>query len=217
MNNMKKLSKKMQTNCIVEYIFHSNGYDGNTLNHEQTLQILEGKTVPNKTAREEVEVLNYTKALVYCKVIAQKQSISEKEVHEINRLLSENICAPAETAYRIKNIYLTHFRWTPVKYTQIQKAMKSFIAWFNEVWNFKDKKPDLFILVDLQVRFLNISPFLQNNEKIARLLVNIVLWHNKQQGIIFKSDDSKRYYTYLNLAREGKPEHLEELMETFKT
>lgn len=194
---------------ISQYIYHSNAYEGDALTVEQTEAILNGETIADKTVREHLEVLNHAQAVALSFHCAEEKELTETHLKDIYSLLTGSI--GTQQGYRKKNIYLPNLRWTPLNYPIIPQAVPDFLVWFNNNWN----TIDVFTLVDLQVRFLNIAPFAEGNEKLARLLVNVILWHNHHNGIIFHHGESKRYYLYMNLAREGNAEHMIQLMEKF--
>jgi Fic family protein len=72
--------RQFESNIIIkaidlEYAFESNRIEGNTLTFQETdLVINQGPTIPGKTMKEHLEVINHIEALAYVKGLIEKYS-----------------------------------------------------------------------------------------------------------------------------------------------
>ena len=85
---LKSLKEKM----LLEWTYHSNAIEGNTLTMNETKVVLEGITVGGKTMREHLEVINHRDAILYVEDIVQKnEAFSEWQIKNLHRLVLKGI------------------------------------------------------------------------------------------------------------------------------
>ncbi|MBP5450129.1 MAG: hypothetical protein J6Y01_08465, partial [Spirochaetales bacterium] len=60
-----QMAKSLQEELNLDWTYHSNGIEGNTLTLRETQVVLEGITVGGKTLREHLEAINHKEAIDY--------------------------------------------------------------------------------------------------------------------------------------------------------
>src|SRR5690625_147679 len=65
----------LREKLLLEWTYHSNAIEGNTLTINETKVVLEGITVGGKTIREHLEVINHRDAITYVEEIVQKKKL----------------------------------------------------------------------------------------------------------------------------------------------
>lgn len=63
--------QSLREKLFLEWIYHSNAIEANTLTLQETKVVLEGITVGGKTLREHLEVINHQEAIRYVEEIVQ--------------------------------------------------------------------------------------------------------------------------------------------------
>ena len=76
LNQVRPLSsnalKSLKESLLLEWTYHSNAIEGNTLTLKETKVVLEGITVGGKALREHLEVINHRDAIGYVEDIVNK-------------------------------------------------------------------------------------------------------------------------------------------------
>ena len=73
---------------LVEFTYHSNAIEGNTLTLQETAMVLEGITIDKKPLREHLEVIGHKDAFDYVQQLVQdKVPFSERIIKEIHSLV----------------------------------------------------------------------------------------------------------------------------------
>src|SRR5690625_2467393 len=65
----------LREKLLLEWTYHSNAIEGNTLTINETKVVLEGITVGGKTSREHLEVINHSDAITYVEEMVQKKKL----------------------------------------------------------------------------------------------------------------------------------------------
>src|SRR5690625_1034901 len=63
----------LREKLLLEWTYHSNAIEGNTLTINETKVVLEGITVGGKTIREHLEVINHRDAITYVEEIVRSE------------------------------------------------------------------------------------------------------------------------------------------------
>ena len=78
--------KSLREKLLLEWTYHSNAIEGNTLTIKEMKVVLEGITVRGKTLREHLEVLNHHEAIGYVEEIVHKEGFLPVIIKVANRL-----------------------------------------------------------------------------------------------------------------------------------
>lgn len=155
----------------IEYAHNSTAIEGNTLTLIQTKAILEdGLSVGGKTLREIYEVTNHAKAFQNVKNrITEDKPLDEDAMENIHALLMENILTGG--IYRNVEVRISGAGFKPPAPNDMIRQIKTFFA-------------DLPCRTDLNTvelaawthaEFVKIHPFVDENGRTARMLMNYQL------------------------------------------
>ena len=102
----KNSLKSLQETMALEWTYHSNAIEGNTLTLKETKVALEGITIGGKSVREHLEVINHSEAIQYLsEIVQQKESLSEWQVKQIHFIVLKQI-DQNNAAFTGKKMYL---------------------------------------------------------------------------------------------------------------
>ena len=86
----KNTLKSLQEKIALEWTYHSNAIEGNTLTLRETKVVLEGITIGGKSVKEHLEAINHHEAIKYLnEIIHNKENISEWQIRQIHALVRE--------------------------------------------------------------------------------------------------------------------------------
>lgn len=207
--------KRLDNKFILDFNFHSNHLEGNTLTYGQTeLLFMFGKTMGNASIRdyEEMKAHNVGLALMKREALYKERPLTEAFIRELNRIiLVEDFKKPNKDGtglYEIKvGIYKTRpnsvitatgqeFHYASPEETPAMMA--ELIRWYNEEENSNKLNP-IELAALLHYRYIRIHPFEDGNGRIARLLINYVLLRHNYPMIIVESSDKQNYLNTLNV------------------
>lgn len=195
--------EKLKHEFELEWTYHSNAIEGNTLTLQETrLVIEEGITIGNKSVREHFEAINHVKAINYVESLVKdkKKKISERDILQLHNLIMMNIDVREKGQYRTSNVYIAQAEFIPVDSIQVYGLMLDFYDYVN-------KNPDKLNTVELAAmahyKLVHIHPFVDGNGRIARLLMNLLLMRAGFPIVVILSSDRKQYYARLRLADKG--------------
>ncbi|TFJ94396.1 Fic family protein [Lentibacillus salicampi] len=185
----------------VEWTYHSNAIEGNTLSLNETKIVLEeGLTIGGKRLREHLEVINHSEAIDFVtEYVSQNQPVNENALRKIHYLILKNIDNKNAGAYRQVNVRISGSEHKPPHFLQVQNEIEKLFTWYEE-------KKGLLHPVELAAffhfRFVYIHPFSDGNGRTARLLMNFILMNNGYPPAIVKAEDKQRarYYKTLEMA-----------------
>jgi Fic family protein len=71
----------LREKLMLEWTYHSNAIDGNTLTLRETKVVLEGTTVGGKTLRGHFEVTNHRDAILFVEeIVAKNEDLTEGQI-----------------------------------------------------------------------------------------------------------------------------------------
>ncbi|WP_419539568.1 hypothetical protein [Paraburkholderia bengalensis] len=77
----------LREKLALEWTYHSNAIEGNTLTLRETKVVLEGITVGGKSLREHFEATNHRDAILYVEeLVAKQEPLSEWQIRNIHAL-----------------------------------------------------------------------------------------------------------------------------------
>ena len=97
----------MQKKIALEWTFHSNAIEGNTLTLKETKVVLEGITIGGKSITEHLEAINHRDAIQYLyKMVTNKEDLSEQQIKKIHALVLKKIDPKNAGTYRKENVFM---------------------------------------------------------------------------------------------------------------
>ncbi len=182
---------------VLEWTYHSNAIEGNTLSLKETKVVLEGITVGGKSMREHLEAINHREAIDYVEtIVSGEETLSEWQIKNIHQLVLKNIDDQNAGRYRQQNVVIAGASHTPTDFLQLPQAMTALIAWYQTA---ADLHP-LRRAARLHVDFVGIHPFVDGNGRTARLLMNFELMRYGYLPVIIRVEQRLAYYDALDTA-----------------
>ncbi|MGF6299775.1 Fic family protein [Paraburkholderia sp. WC7.3d] len=78
----------LREKLTLEWTYHSNAIEGNTLTLRETKVVLEGITVGGKSLREHFEATNHRDAILYVEeIVAKHEALSEWQIRNLHSLV----------------------------------------------------------------------------------------------------------------------------------
>lgn len=190
--------KSLQEKLLVEWTYHSNAIEGNTLTMKETKVVLEGITIGGKTLREHLEVINHRDAIGYVEEIVQmKEALSKWQIKSLHRLVLKGILDEYAGVYRKEQVFISGATHRPPAPYLIQEKMDQMMNWYrNEgVFLHPVKRGAM-----LHAIFVGIHPFIDGNGRTSRLLLNLELMKDGFPPVVIKVENRLAYYDALDKA-----------------
>lgn len=197
---------KLRESLMMEWTYHSNAIEGNTITLQETRVILsDGMTVGGKTLREHFETLNHHEAIARLeRMVNSRYQLSAADILTIHALVLQRIEKDYAGRYRNSGVRITGANFTPPNARKVDDLMEELIAWVNE----KNEIPLIIKTVIFHHRMIWIHPFFDGNGRTARLMFNLLLMNAGFPPAIILQQDRKKYYDSLNRANLGNYEKL---------
>ena len=190
--------RSIREHLIVNWTYHSNAIEGNTLTLSETKVALEGITVGGKTIKEHLEAINHKDAILYVEEIVQnRESLSEWQIKSIHRLILKGIADEFAGIYRRENVIISGALHIPPDATQVQSEIERCMKWYGLEGN---KLHAVERAARVHVDFVGIHPFIDGNGRTARLLLNFELMKNGYPPIVIQKENRSEYYAVLDHA-----------------
>lgn len=194
----KALAKSLQEKLIVEWTYHSNAIEGNTLTLSETKVVLEGMTIGGKSMVEHLEAINHREAILFVEdLIVHNDPLSEWNIKNIHALILKEIDNANAGKYRNENVVISGAKHIPPKHYEIGDLMQKLISEYHNEW--KAFHPVIRATL-IHGEFVKIHPFVDGNGRTSRLLLNFELMKNGYPPIIIKKEERSSYYDVLDLA-----------------
>ncbi len=188
--------KSLREKLLVEWTYHSNAIEGNTLTLSETKVVLEGITVGGKTLREHLEVINHKDAIHYIEeIIANHETLSEWQIKNIHSLVLKGIMPENAGVYRTENVFISGAEHIPPAFVHVPEQMTQLMEWY------VGKGQTLHVVeraAILHSEFVKIHPFVDGNGRTARLLLNFELLKHGHVPIVIKKEQRLEYYNALD-------------------
>ncbi len=184
----------------VDEIYHSNAIRGNRLDRTQTEELISrGTTVGGLSLREHLEAVNLNRALDRAEVLAIAEApLTEHGIRELHALLFASIDDENAGIYRRIDTRLVGRDYLPPESVLVPALLREFTEWLEET-----PADAVARATAAQAKILSISPFLDGNGRVGRLLSNFILYAAGYPPAIVRLEDSKRYYDGLRQADGG--------------
>ncbi|MCF6806958.1 Fic family protein [Thiotrichales bacterium 19S9-12] len=193
----KELVDNLYDNLILNWTYHSNAIEGNTLTLKETKVALEGITVGGKTLREHFEAINHKDAILYLEeIIKDKEPLCEWTIKSIHQLILKSIDDANAGKYRTINVRIMGANHIPPEHYQLNELMAQLIKDY-ESW--QDLHP-IEQAARMHGEFVKIHPFVDGNGRTSRLLMNLILMQNGYPAAILPVEKRLEYYNALDIA-----------------
>lgn len=182
---------------VLEWTYHSNAIEGNTLTLKETKVVLEGITIGGKPLREHFEVINHKEAIDYVEAIVQNQeTLSEWQIKSIHHLVLKNIDDRNAGQYRQENVVIAGAEHLPPDYIKVPDAMAGLMDWYSS----SSTMHPVECAARLHIDFVGIHPFVDGNGRTSRLLMNFELMRRGFLPVIIPVENRLAYYDALDTA-----------------
>ncbi len=189
--------KSLEENNILDWTYHSNAIEGNTLTLRETKVVLEGITIGGKSVKEHLEVINHRDAILFLEdLVKNSADLTEWNIKNIHSLILKEIDNENAGKYRLENVKISGASQIPVDYIKVPDEMEKLMHRY-EAWNHYHP---LIRSALLHGEFVFIHPFVDGNGRTARLLMNFEAMKNGYLPIILKADIRLKYYDALDKA-----------------
>ncbi|MBK7810546.1 MAG: Fic family protein [Saprospiraceae bacterium] len=194
--------KSLRDSLCLDWTYHSNGIEGNTLSLRETRMIIEdGLTVGGKSLREHFEALNHNEAIQYIEsLLSSDFKMKSIDILETHALVLKNIEQPLSGRYRTAGVRISGANFIPPNASKISTFINELVDWVNENDN---QIPDIVRAAVFHHRFVWIHPFFNGNGRTARLLFNLLLMSKGFPPSLILKQDRKKYYDALQRANLG--------------
>lgn len=216
--------KKIWQKYRLDWNFHSNNLEGNSLTFGETKSfLLHGITAEGKPLKDHLDIKGHNEAILLLDdIIKEKRPLTETFIRELHQIiLHEPYEKPAITSdgkVTVKRIEIGQYKKTPnhVKTAtgeifyfaspeETPAMMNDLMDWYQKAAH-ESKLHPLSIASEFHYRFVRIHPFDDGNGRIARILMNLILMRFEFPPVIIKTTDKINYFRNLQLADGGNKE-----------
>lgn len=176
---------------LSEWICSSNKLSGCKLTLNETINIMKGNCLLEKTIEDHMEVKCHEEAIQFMeKMASRKEDISFAFIGKIHTLLTD-----AEISdFRKNNPVIQNMRYVPCHFKEIPSQIEDLISWYI----LEGLKMNAVLRGTLlHNKFIAIYPYESDNEKIARCLLNYELLKEGLTPIDFNMP-SKTYFNMMS-------------------
>jgi len=193
---------RLREQLDVEWTYHSNAIEGNTLTLRETQLVLQhGLTVSGKSLREHLEAINHQHAIRFVEgLVDEDKPITEYTVRSIHALVLRTIDDEEAGRYRRVPVYITGSEYAPPEPVAVPGLMSDLSDWLNSA-----ETAALYLVKRAALthfRLVHIHPFTDGNGRTARLLMNLLLMREGYPPTIIRVEDRPVYYDALDAAHE---------------
>ncbi len=174
--------RTLREHLYLEWTYHSNAIEGNTLTLSETKVVLEGITFGGKTLHEHLEVINHLGAIYYLEeIIRNVEPFTEWQIKNLHRLVLKGISDRDAGSYRQQNVLISGAKHIPPDSTALSAEMEQLMKWYHEV-------------------AIALHPFVDGNGRTSRLLLNFELMKNGYPPTVIRKENRLAYYQALDWA-----------------
>ncbi|MCU0387379.1 MAG: Fic family protein [Chitinophagaceae bacterium] len=194
--------EKLRNTLAIEWTYHSNGIEGNTLTLPETRAVIEdGITVKGKSFREHLEAVNHYEAIEKVVALAQPGTLlSERIIMDLHAMVLQKIEKEWAGRYRPVGVRITGANFVPPNPLKVPDMMAELVEW--TLSNPPGLHP-LLLATAFHHRFVYIHPFIDGNGRTVRLCYNLMLMAQGYPPAVILKQDRIKYYEALNKANEG--------------
>jgi len=183
------------------FTYDSTNIEGNTMNLQETSQLLFENITPRKSLREINEVTNHKEAFDFI-IQNNEKEISKDLILKLHKLVVKNTLKPELKdqvgKYRTLQVYIRGTNWLPSKPTEVPKEMATLLSWHSKN---KKKLHPLILAAYFHSAFETVHPFVDGNGRTGRLILNMILRKNNFPMINIPNKKKYIYYRALESAQ----------------
>lgn len=202
----KSLVNRLREQVIIEWTYNSNAIEGTSLTLRETELVIEhGLTIKGKPLKEHFEAINHKEAILFLEELIKKGKfkINCLLIRQIHQLILKNIDKESAGKFRETKVRITGSEHIPPLPSEIPIKMRQFEKWLKD----KRNKSNLIDYAAIShFKLVDIHPFIDENGRAARLLMNLVLMDKGYPPTIILKSDRVKYYRTLDLAHKGELE-----------
>ena len=183
--------KRLNEEFMVDFTYHSNAIEGNTLTLSETSMVLQGVTIDQKPLKDHMEAIGHKDAFYFVLgLVKNKQKLTESVIKQIHSLVL--VGEPQDKGvYRRIPVQIMGSSHTPPQPYLVPKQMEQLLLDFKK-W--QKNKSVIEQVAMLHLQFESTHPFIDGNGRTGRLLNNLILMQNGYPPINIKFSDRKKYY-----------------------
>ncbi len=172
--------KQFKEDAVVRSIYHGTHIEGNQLQKDEALDVLQGKDVIARP-RDVQEIINYRKVieLIDDEVKRKIETITEPLIKKIHRTIVTKVLDEEQSgAYRTKQVVVKdsqtgNVTFTPPTPVEVPFLMREFLYWLN-----RDSTTEIHPVLKAGIahhELVRIHPFIDGNGRVARALATLIL------------------------------------------
>ena len=179
---------KEERDRLVSFIYNTNAIEGNSLTLDETDSVLAGKKVKAK-AKDVKEAKNMKKCVDF--IFQKKGDVNEEVLLKLHGMQMKGVLSSAGE-YRRVDVRVGSY-YCP-RHEDVPRLMKKFFEWYDNAKNIMHP----FELAALtHLKLVRIHPFRDGNGRIARLLMNLVLFKHGFPLLNIFNEEKIIYYLVL--------------------
>ena len=175
-----KWNVTLRQEAIIHSAHSSTSIEGNRLSLEQVSELARGREI-TATRRDKQEVLNYLNVLTNIKNLIKNNSITEKDILNIHRMVTKNTLDNLEDCGVYRNRYVVvanrftgEVFFRPPQNLEVLGLVKNLLEWINSEES-KELDPIIEVGID-HYELVRIHPFVDGNGRTARVLAVLILY-----------------------------------------
>jgi Fic family protein len=205
----KSVLDKINYKFRLDWNYHSNSMEGNTLTMEETRTVMINLSIDKKPIRDVNEMQGHDQIVQDIFRIGKSEiRISESQIKKIHkRIIWEDDATKRDQLGNWKNTPNHVINYKGEKYDfvsppEVVDEMHQLLNWLNSEADKIKRKDKLafhpsILAFEFQLRFLTIHPFYDGNGRTARLLMNLILISFGYPPVIIRKEDKEIYNRYL--------------------
>lgn len=219
----KDTEGRIQQKFRLDWNFHSNNIEGNSLTFGETKSfLLHGITAAGKPLKDHLDIKGHNQALEMLEdIVHDGRDLSENFIREMHQIiLHEPYEKTAKTpdGKKVKrHIQVGSYKTQPnhviteteetfyfAKPEETPALMNDLMAWFNNAISERKLHP-IELAALLHYKFMRIHPFDDGNGRLSRILMNLSLMKFGFPPVIIKTQKKEEYIRALRQADGGDP------------
>jgi len=157
----------------VSLTWSSNALEGNSLTEIETKVLLEDDLTPHgRPLRDMFEVAGHAEAYDFMFTLRGKRGFAEQDILTLHRLFYRNTDREKAGVYRDQRVLISGSQYPPTCPEDIQRDMDAMLEWADTQ---RESCHPVEFAASLHKRFVFISPFIDGNGCVSRLLMNTAL------------------------------------------
>jgi Fic family protein len=184
----------------IELTYSSNAIEGNTLTKSETAVVVEkGLTIAGKSVKEHLEAINLAHAIDFIKTLVTKKraNFTPQDLMNIHQLILKKIDDNNAGVWRKISIKISGSNAQLPDPIKIPELMDNFFEWLHTT-----HENAIIISADAHLKLVLIHPFVDGNDRTARLLMNILLMQTGYPPAIISPKDRIIYINAIEKAQE---------------